>query len=389
MVAFFYIATSMKAVKQFFQIIFFFLLVGCVSDNNENKNNVKELENTIQQKKPAGKNKAKISDTKETLAKTSDTKETLAKNNNSNVSNSKKNKKAVLNNTKLPVDERTTALRKFEKSISKPDEYNLLKKIVQNPKEHLRLREGALKKIYQKSGEDLDMLQYMFSVIRSNDDSFKPAVLYALKTISYSSQLLQQKKSAYLQAMRDGLLTTQGIEAYRQLIKDLAAANDTEAAKTLINNLKTNDFSKFKPKDIFEILNRNQRPEFYSSLHTILQNTKNAEVKTGILPLIVEYPPGRTTLLQLLDNTKEDIKVRLKAAEVIADKSKPQFYQYTRAIIFDENDNIKLRRYCLRQLEKFDFKVVAKYNRLQKDLESFASTDAKLIKSAGNILARF
>jgi len=366
LVAFFYIATSMKVVKQFFQIILFFLFVGCVSDNNENNNKTKETENTIQQKKPVGKNKSKISDTKETSAKTSDTKETLAKNNNSKVSNSKKNKKAVskkavLNNTKLPVDERMTALRKFEKSISKPDEYNLFKKIVQNPKEHLRLREGALKKIYKKSGEDLDMLQYMFSVIRSSDDSFKPAVLYALKTISYSSQLLQQKKSAYL----------------------------PEAAKTLINNLKTNDFSKFKPKDIFEILNRNQRPEFHSSLHTILQNTKNAEVKKGILPLIAEYPPGRTTLLQLLDNTKEDIKVRLKAAEVIADKNKPQFYQYTRAIIFDENDNIKLRRYCLRQLEKFDFKVVAKYNRLQKDLESFASTDAKLIKSAGNILARF
>lgn len=374
----------MRSIKQFFQIILFFLFVGCVSDNNENDDKKLEQKKTTQEIKNVEKNNTKASNSKKKLGK----------NNNDKTTNPKQNKKApdkktVLNNTKLPVDERMTALRKFDKNISKPDEYKLLKKIVENPKEHLRLREGALKKIYKKSGEDLEMLQYLFSIIRGKDDSFKPATLYALKTISYSSQLLQQKKSAYLQAMRDGLLTTQGNEAYRQIIKDLADANDPQASKTLIDHLKTNDFSKFKPKDIFKILSRNLKPEFYSSLHTILQNTKKVEVKTGILPLIAEYPPGRTTLLQLFDNTKEDIKVRLKAAEVIADKSKPQFYQYTRAVIFDENDNIKLRRYCLKQLEKFDFKVVAKYNRLQKDLENFGTTDAQLAKSASKILQRF
>lgn len=214
-------------------------------------------------------------------------------------------------------------------------------------------------------------------------------MLYALKTLSFSSQLLQQKRAAYLQAMRDGLLTTQNKEAYRQLIKGLADANDVEAAKTLVNNLKMGDFSKFPLKDIFPILNRNKRPALYPSLHSVLKSTKKVEVKVGILPLLSEYPSGRTTLLKMLDNTKEDIKVRLKAAEVIADDAKPQFYKYTRAIIFDENDNIKLRRYCLQQLEKFNFKIIAKYNRLQIDMENFATSDIKLLKSADKVLKRF
>jgi len=189
--------------------------------------------------------------------------------------------------------------------------------------------------------------------------------------------------------MRDGLLTTQSKEAYRQLVRSLSDANDPEVAKTLIDNLKLNDFDKFPLKDIFQVLNRNKKPALYPSLHSILKSTKKTEIKVGILPLLSEYPPSRTTLLKMLDDTNENIKVRLKAAEVIADKEKPQFYQYTRGIIFDENDNIKLRRFCLQQLEKFDFKIIAKYNRLQTDMESFATSDTKLLKSAGKIFKRF
>jgi len=389
-VAFFYIA-AMALFKQLFQLlVILFFLVGCVSDNNKTSssktnNEVVKKERVNQTTKKEDQKKIK-GEKKNTSNKNSNAKASKPKN--------KKNKKpqgkkAILNNTNQTVEKRMEALLKLDKSITKPDEYKLFKKIVQNPKEHLRLREAAIKKIYKKSGEDLDMLQYMFSVIRGKDDSFKPAVLYALKTMSYSSQLLQQKRSGYLQAMRDGLLTTQSKEAYRQILKDLAEKNDPEAAKTLINILKTNDYSKFALKDVFPILSRNIRPQLYPSMHSVLQNTKSEEIKIGMLPLIAEYPPARTTLLQLLDNTNEDIKVRLKAAEVFADKAKPQFYQYTKSIIFNENDNIKLRRFCLQQIEKFDFKIIAKYKNLQKDLENFATSDIKLAKSVSKILGRF
>jgi len=387
LVAFFYIVPTMKVIQPLIYVLFVMFLVGCVSDNSTKASKAVEQEKIIEPDKKIDTNKKPPpTTTKDSTKQNAITKASNQKNKNSNKA---KGKKAILNNSQLSVKEREVALAKFNKNIIKPDEYQLLKKIAQNPKEHLRLREDALKKIYKKSGEDAEMLQYLFSVIRGKDDRFKPAVLYALKTMSYSSHLLQQKKSTYLQTMRDGLLTTQSTEAYRQLIRDLAAAKDPEAAKTLINNLKTNDFSKFALKDVFPILNRNKKPAFYPSLHSILKSTKKVEIKIGILPLISDYPPGRTTLLQLLDNKNEDIKVRLTAAEVISDTAKPQFYKYTRSIIFDENDNIKLRRYCLQQLEKFDFKIIAKYNRLQKDMESFASTDVKLAKSANSILKKF
>lgn len=377
----------MKVIKQLLPIILFFLFVGCVSDNNQNKNQKEVIKENISEKEAADvSNKENQIATNKSMLKDNSTKASKPKNKTAKKPTGKKN---ILNNTQLTVDERMVALRKFDVNITKPDEYELFKKIVQNPKEHLKLREAAIKKIYKKSGEDEDMLQYLFSVIRGKADSFKPAVLYALKTMSFSSQLLQQKRSAYLQALRDGLLTTQSTEAYRQLVKSLSDAKDPEVAKTLIDNLKLNDFSKIPLKDVFQILNKNKNPALYPSLHSILKSTKKTEIKVGILPLLAEYPLGKTTLTKMLDNKNEDVKVRLKAAEVVADKEKPQFYKYTRGIIFDENDNIKLRRYCLQQLEKFDFKIIAKYNRLQTDMETFATSDTKLLKSAGKIFKRF
>jgi len=387
-VAFFYIATAMRIKQILFQLFILLFFTGCVSDNSK-KTVEKEKVNQTQ---GANQTQEQIAENKQLVKNDSLNKNVNSDSGSLNQNNKNKKpagKKAILNNTTFSVDERMDALQKFDKNITKPDEYQLLKKIVQNPNEHLRLREAALKKIYQKSGEDEDMLQYLFSVIRGRKDSFKPAVLYALKTMSFSSQLLHKKRAAHLQAMRSGLLTTLNPEAYRQIIKDLADANDPRAAEALINSLKIDDFSKLKPKDMFPILKQNKRPELYPGLQAVLLKTKNTEVKEGLLPLLSEYPPSKATIVKILDDTTENVKVRLKAAEVIAETDKTQYYNYTKSIIFDETDNIKLRRFCLKQLEKFDFKIIAKYRSLRKDLENFAATDAKLIKSTVKILNRF
>jgi len=153
----------MKVLKQLLPIILFFLFVGCVSDNNQKTSKEVIEKNTNQQEKADVRNKEKQIAANKNSLKNDSTKASEQKKNNNKKATGKKN---ILNNTKLTVDERMVALRKFDTNISKPDEYELFKKIVQNPKEHLILREAAIKKIYKKSAEDADMLQYLFSVIR-------------------------------------------------------------------------------------------------------------------------------------------------------------------------------------------------------------------------------
>jgi len=395
--------------KNFFVLMvnILFIVVSCVndqatkSDDNKKITEVKEVESKLKDEKPKPKpkdekqsskpideeqkpkpNQSQNQSSKKQTPKKERTNQAQKNNNTSSKPKQQASKKPsykkIVANTNKAEQERLKAIQQFNKSVDDKADYDLLKKIVQTENEPIKLRQEALKKIYKPCGKDEEMLEYMFGVLKGKDDVFKKDILYALQTMKYSSVPLQKKQSQFLNALKTGLYNTTDKKIYYTLLKSLADANDPAAHEMIIDQLKEEDFSKLSFKQMLPILQKNLRPKHYASLHQIMQKTKKTDIKTKLIPLLIEHPSSKAQIIQYLGNPSTDIKVRLACAEILMEKDAPSFYTYTKNIISNYEDNIKLRRKSLELIIDADKETHNKYVTLKDDLLSLGISDTKL-----------
>lgn len=387
----------MKCNIQAFLIIVFtwyiFVFSACVNDkqfdNRKTENLVSPKEKNIPEKaspktKPKNKKKknavasnAKKSDTT-TLSISNKKKSTTNKAAPAKPKIKKPSFKKIVANSTLSEKERLTALQTFDRRTINQDDYSVLKGLVQNEKEAIKIRQEALKKIYKPCGDDEEMLDYLFSVLQSKNNRLKKEVLYALQTIKYSSTLFQKKQSTFLNALKTGLYNTTDKKTYRMLFEALANANDPAAHEIAINFLKQEDFSKLSQKQLFQLLQKNVHPPHYPMLHRIMQSTKNLEIKTQLIPLLIKHPNSKAQFIKYLGDKNEEIKTRLTCANVLMKDNKLSFYTFTKNIIWDKEENIELRRKCLSLISEVDLKTLEKYVSLYDDMLNIGISDNTL-----------
>jgi len=366
----------MKSIKAFLCIATFGYWLICSACVNESKPAVETQKKSIQQTENKNQDIAvsqkEINQQKPDSHKKSDISSqdaTSKKNSTTNSSKSKANKKkpvgkqtgkipakkgtpktptakSIVINSNKSEKERLTALQTFDNRISNKTDYEVLKSLVQRENELLKIRQEALKKIYTLCGQDED-----------------------------SSSLFQKKQADFLNALKTGLYNTKDKKTYNMLLKALADANDPTAHQTVIDMLKQEDFSKLSSKQLLQFLKKNVRPKHYASLHRIMQNTDNTEIKNQLIPLLIKHPNSKAQILQYLGNKAENIKTRLTCADVLMDDDAPSFYTYAKNIIWNKEGDIKLRRHCLSLINEADKKNLEKYAGLQDDMLNIGLSD--------------
>jgi len=378
----------MKSKQAFLFIIFIvccFIFGTCVNEpkpanqtketivnKKENTNQLKKANAQKKKKKPSPKTQKEntpASSSKKNISNNTATKKPLLK---------KPSPKQLVSNLKKSDKERMSALQTFDKRTLTKDDYVLLKSLVQNEKESIKIRQEALKKIYKPGGEDEEMLDYLFDVLQNKNDVLKKDALYALQTIKYSSSLLQKKQSAFLSALKTGLYNTNDKKTYYMLLKALSDANDPFAHEIAIDLLKQEDFSKLSLKQLLQLLKKNVHPQHYPVLHRIMQNTSNTKIKIQLISLLVKHPNSKAKFIQYLGNKKQDIKTRIACAEILMEHDQLSFYSYTKNIIWDKEDDIQLRRKCLELVSEVDLKILRKYANLYEDMANIGISDNAL-----------
>jgi len=396
----------MKSIKTFLGIATFWywlLCCACVSESkpvvenqkkaiqqNENKNqqNIPSPKESSQQKLNAQKegklnsqeaiSKKNKTNEKKPIEKQTGKTSTKKATSKTPLSTPQTSSKSIVSNNNKSEKERLATLQSFDNRISDKAEYALLKKLVQSENESFKIRQEALKKIYSLSGQDEDMLDYLFGVVSGKKDRFKKDALYALQTIKYSSNLFQKKQPAFLNALKSGLYNTKDKKMYHLLLKTLAEANDPLAHETAIDLLKQEDFSQVSSTQLLQLLKKNIREQHYTSLQRIVQNTENIEIKTQLIPLLIDHPGSKAKFIQYLGKKSENIKTRLACADALMKHDEPSFYIYTKNIIWDKEDDIEIRRQCLSLINEADKKTLAKYASLKDDMLNMGISDNTL-----------
>lgn len=296
--------------------------------------------------------------------------------------------KTIISDTRNGADKRLKALQSFSNNITNERDYIFLKELVQNETESIVLRETALKKIYKQCGQDEAMLEYMFSVLSNKNTAFKKEILYTLQTLKYSSQLLQKKRSQFLNALQKGLYNTSDKKTYKLLLKTMADENHPFAHETVIDLLKAEDFNMLSIKEMLLILKKNKRPEHSQALHRLMQTSKNEEIKTQLIPLLINEPNSKAYIIKIIGDKNEPLEIRLACVKTIMKEDDKAFYSFTRNIIMDRDDNIKLRRACLSMIKKADIKTIANYTSLKEDMQTLGISDNTLNKYREELLEK-
>lgn len=387
----------MKFSIQAFLIIIFigysFMFSACVNDQKFDNRKTEKLVSPKEENIPAKANqktKPKNKKKKNALAtnvQKSDTTSLSKSNKKTSTTNKaapakpkikKPSSKNIVANSTLSDKERLKALQTFDRRTINQDDYLVLKSLVQNEKEAIKIRQEALKKIYKPCGGDEEMLDYLFSVLQSKNNHLKKEVLYALQTIKYSSTLFQKKQSTFLNALKTGLYNTTDKKTYRMLFEALANTNDPAAHEIAIDFLKQEDFSKLSQKQLFQLLQKNAHPPHYPMMHRIMQSAKNLEIKTQLIPLLIKHPNSKAQFIKYLGDKNEEIKTRLTCADVLMKDNKLSFYTFTKNIVWDKEDNIELRRKCLSLINEVDLKTLEKYVSLYDDMLNIGISDNTL-----------
>lgn len=254
----------------------------------------------------------------------------------------------IFMNDRLSDEERIKAVSQTSEFLS-PEHIAQAKKIVQNADESPLIRSVALSKVQSNMPKDLPFTKYVLDLVKNQQTPglLRNQSLTTVRVLGFSTGKAQSLNDEINETMRQ-LLKDKNTGYREAALSWLIPRGDEYANRLLIESINRQDQSVLPLAKSIQMLGLKLTSDAYPALHKVLKSSQPDSVKSEAVKLLGAYEPARNELVQLLQNSSANEKMRFSAISALSANKTDKFAEYILPVVTDERAPENLRVYGIR-----------------------------------------
>ncbi len=211
-----------------------------------------------------------------------------------------------------------------------------------------------VRQLAKTAREDEAGIQRLFEILKDagSPTDARLAALAALRLFRFNSELLNQKRADFIDALRTAVENSDG-KLRDEVLETLAQEKDEYAQRRLIEGLTGKSEPLVPPARAIQLLGYDIHAEHFPLLREIVQKSDDPATRREAVRLLSADPSSTQLLMDLFQNKEEQTEVRRASANALVNLAPREFEQSAKGVALDESDTDNIRAASLTALAHF------------------------------------
>lgn len=261
-----------------------------------------------------------------------------------------------------PANLLDTSKTKAKRLLGVDDSFGLRKQsdvadaadIVRDKKQHVEVRIAALNQISFKVGEQLNLIELMFAILKDAGEpsELRRAALRVLQQASFTSSLFQSKRHEFMEVLRP-IVDDPDPEIRVRVVEELAKEKDDYVQQRLIEGLNDKKKALVPPEKAIQFLGYDIHSEYFPVLKDVVADPPNQAAKVEAVRLLGADADSKELLSEIVQDKSEKSEVRLTGAAALQAVAPEEFEAQAKQIVLDDKDYDEIKSVVINAVTHF------------------------------------